>query len=333
MGRTLAMAAMPAVIRPRPARHLILAYRLGWQSIDDLNEIAGHIREIDPSIETFIVPALSRNVVSQRTAATRPTLVISASALGAFRPLRGRVCQGALIPKIDELRMLERAGVNVPRSALLTPDLRLDPAEWGEFVILKPTDIPTSSRGTGVRLMRTRRVRFRAPPEYPPDHPGRFGPMMVQQFIDTGPAISSYRVLTFFGEPLYAVREESLSARVPLTATDEEIESAPIAIQASRETRDRFIDDADVLALARRAHAAIPGVPVKGCDIVRDAATGKLFVIELNCGGNTWHFSSDHLAATRAKNGQAFELCRRQQFDAMRTAARIAVEHTNAEAE
>jgi hypothetical protein len=333
MGRTISMRAVPTTLRSHPARHLILAYRLGWQSIDDLNEIAGHVRDIDPSIGTSIVPALSRNVVSQRAAAARPTLVISASALGSFRPLRGRICQGAAIPKIDELGMLERAGVTVPRSAILTPDLRLDPDEWGELVVVKPTDIPRSSRGAGIRLMRTKRVRFAAPSEYPPDHPGRFGPMMVQQFIDTGPAISSYRVLTFFGEPLYAVCEESLSGRVPLTASDDEIEGAPIAIQAAPETRDRFIEYTDVLALARRAHAAIPGVPLKGCDIVREAATGRLFVIELNCGGNTWHFSSDHLAATRAKNGPAFELRRRQQFDAMRTAARVAVERTNAEAE
>jgi D-alanine-D-alanine ligase-like ATP-grasp enzyme len=50
--------------------------------------------------------------------------------------------------------------------------------------------------------------------------------------------------------------------------------------------------DPDVIALAAKAHAAFPDVPVQGVDIVREAGTGKLFVIEINAGWNTWHFSS-----------------------------------------
>src|SRR2546423_1842840 len=89
----------------------------------------------------------------------------------------------------------------------------------------------------------------------------------------------------------------------------------------------------DVLATARAAHAAIPDVPPKGCDIIRKAATGRLCVLEVNPGGNTWHFSSRFLADRRATNGVAFESQRLHQFDAFRTAARVLVERVRLEAE
>ncbi len=40
--------------------------------------------------------------------------------------------------------------------------------------------------------------------------------------------------------------------------------------------------DADVIALAERAHGEFPDQPLLGTDIVRDADTGKLWVIECN---------------------------------------------------
>ena len=67
-------------------------------------------------------------------------------------------------------------------------------------------------------------------------------------------------------------------------------------------------------------------------DILRDGKTGRLYVIELNCRGNTWHFSSAFEAANRARNGEDFERRRRSQFDALRTTARVLVARTNAEA-
>jgi hypothetical protein len=71
---------------------------------------------------------------------------------------------------------------------------------------------------------------------------------------------------------------------------------------------------------------------LKGTDLLYDATSGRWYVIELNCGGNTWHFSSRFFAETR-RHTPEFEIERRRQFDAMRTAARVLVARTNAEAE
>jgi len=310
---------------------LVLAYQPGWQSLADLAEIRRHIADIERSIAVFVLPGTLPNSVSRRQAGRRPTLVVSPGPLTGFRPQRGTVYQGKPIAKIEQLKRLTAAGVRVPRTAVLGPEMTLDPKVWGAFVVLKPGDLATSSRGIGVGLSRTERVRYRAPADYPARHPGRRGPMIVQQFIDTGPHVEVYRVLTLFGEPLYCQRMHSREPRVGLDADDAHIEAAMIASQAFDEV-ETFVAPRDVLDVARAAHAAMPEIPLKGCDIMREAGSGRLYVLEVNPGGNTWHFSSRFLADIRRKNGAAFEQERRRQFDAMRTAARVLVEKTVSEA-
>src|SRR5262249_48328034 len=157
-----------------------------------------------PSVAVFLVRGDQTHSYIRRKAARRPTLVFSPGQLRGFSPLRGRVYQGGPIEKLEQLRRFRAAGVPVPLTATLTPDLKLDPEVWGEFVILKPSDLAPSSYGGGIQLTRASRVRFKDPTEYPPDHPARRGPMLVQQFVYTGERIAYYRVLTLFGEPLYA---------------------------------------------------------------------------------------------------------------------------------
>ncbi|MEJ0098015.1 MAG: hypothetical protein WDM84_08975 [Bauldia sp.] len=93
---------------------------------------------------------------------------------------------------------------------------------------------------------------------------------MVQQFVDTGETITCYRVLTLFGEPLYFQFNRLADPRVDLNAADEVIERAPIANQSFTDKKRLLITEPDVLALARRAHEAIPEVPLKGVDILRE---------------------------------------------------------------
>jgi len=324
-----------AVAAPSAAAdwHLVLVRLPGWQSHEDWVAIARHVTDIEPRIAPFVVRGDLPHSVLRRQAARRPSLIFSPGRLRHFKPLRGRTYQGGPIAKLEQLQRLAGAGVPVPKTALLTPDLRLDPSEWGEFVIVKPSDLAISSYGLGIQLMRTERAHFKRPAEYPPDHPGRRAPMLVQQFIDTGERVALHRVLTLFGEPLYAIRDRAVEPRVDLGAADEEIERIVVASQAVGKDERKLVADPDVIALARAAHAAIPEVPLKGCDILREANTGALYLLEVNAGGNTWHFSSNHLAAHRRANGPEFERRRREQFDALRTAARVLADKTRAEAE
>lgn len=324
-------SGLPGAARGALSRNLVLAYRPGWQSLSDLGEIKRHVAEIEPTIEVFILPATLPNSVSRKRIALRPTLVVSPGPLTGFNPPRGRVYQGRPVAKLQQVKKLAAAGVRVPRTTVLGPNTRLDPAVWGPFVVVKPADLATASYGVGIKLSRTERVHYRPPADFPAGSPGRRAPMLVQQFIDSGEHVEVYRVLTLFGEPLYCQRMVSRQPRVALDADDATIESSIIASQAFDEV-ETFVSPGDVLDVARAAHAALPEVPLKGCDIMRDARSGLLYVLELNPGGNTWHFSSAFLADMRRANGPAFEQERRRQFDAMRTAARVLVEKTMSEA-
>ena len=51
-------------------------------------------------------------------------------------------------------------------------------------------------------------------------------------------------------------------------------------------------DDAGAIEIAEAAHRAMPDVPLLGSDIVREAETGKYYVLECNPRGDAWLMSS-----------------------------------------
>lgn len=324
-----------AVQESKASRHLVVVLRPGWQSPDDFRDIARRIGKIDPSIGVFLVSGADAAADIVELAATRPTLVFSPGPLGQFRPRRGKVYHGRPVAKVEQVRRLHAAGVPVPMTLVMHPGMGpLDPRVWGRHVIVKPTDLYTSSKGLGIQLMRTERVRYRAPEEYPEGHPGRLGEMVVQQFINTGSHVSAFRVLTLFGTPLFCQFNRTGVPRVPLDSDDATLEAAPVATQGGGGERTReMIYDADVIAMARAAHWAMPEVPLKGVDVVREEATGRLYVLELNTNSNTWHFSSSFQAAERAKFTPEFNRARHEQLDAFGTAAHVLAEVTQREAE
>jgi hypothetical protein len=316
-------------------RHLVIVHQPGWQALSDWYEIAQMVRRIDPTTGVVIVRADRPTPPElQKQAAALPSLVFSAGPLGRFTPERGKVYHGRPIHKFEQLFRLHQAGVRVPPTAMLQPDTNLDPDLWGEFVVVKPTDIGSSSHGACIQLMRTRRVRYIPPENYPEDHPGRRGPMLVQKYIDTGPRIALYRILTLFGEPLYIQYIESKLDRIGLDSTDERIEAEVVANQglSQQDKRKSFVFRADIAALARAAYRAIPEVPLQGCDIVCDARTGLPYILELNPGGNTWHFSSSFQADVREFEGPELQHQRRWHLDAFGTAAHVLAEVTRREA-
>ena len=93
--------------------------------------------------------------------------------LGWFQPRRGKIYCGYIVPKVDQMKALQRAGIAVPKWTVLTPDTRLDPSEWGRVVILKPAAWRFASGGKGISLVRTEKVKFRERMSFPEGHPGR----------------------------------------------------------------------------------------------------------------------------------------------------------------
>jgi len=312
-------------------RHLILVHTVGHQDVRDFDEIARKVRELAPDIEVFVVSNYIASSVTRRRAARKPTLVFSPGVLINFRPSRGKVYAGTPIPKLEQLARIKAAGVPVPPTAEITPNVVLSEAVFGSHVIVKP-GFSEASHGHNMTLTRREAVRFQPREAYPEGHPGRRAPMLAQRFIDTGLLVNHYRVLTLFGAVLLAFKTAATVPRAPLDSPDDEL--AKVMVKARR--RDAPIAreltrDPDVLEMARRAALALPEIPLQGIDIIREAETGKLFALEANPGGNTWIFSKGEMSDRLIKALNVEHLSR--PFDAFTTAAKVLIERTRAEAQ
>jgi len=322
-------------------RNLVLVNDPGRQALSDLELIREEILRLGRGIDVHIAFNSLDNARINRRVAAAPTLTVSFTRLRAFKPSRGRVYVGRRIGKLEQVRLLAEAGVPTPKTRPLTPDFSIADEDWGEFVLIKPDDTSTTN-GYGIQLMRAARVRYRPPEDYPADHPAQRGIMTVQEYIHTGRRPSNYRVLTLFGEPLYCLKGTRSEGDILLDGDDDAIERTSVATTSGHRNRE-LVSDPDVLELARRVHAACPDIPLKGIDIVREEGSGRLLVLEMNGGGNTWHFSSkggwhsrlelgEDLGAAPDRLQDAGREAMIRQFDAFRTAARVLADATVAEA-
>ncbi len=312
-------------------RNLVLVHTPGYQDVEDFQVIARTVQELAPDIEAFVASNNISSSVTRRLASKRPTLVFSPGNLLSFRPSRGKIYAGSPIPKLEQIARFKAAGLPVPARVEITPNFEMPETKFGSFVVVKP-GFSESSHGQFITLMRREAVRFQAKESYPEDHPGRYGPMVAQRFIDTGLFVNHHRVLTLFGTPLLAFKTCSEKPRPSLDSSDDVL--ATIAVKARRRdgpvTR-QFTSDADILELARRSYRALPEIALQGIDIIREVGSGQLYVLEANPGGNTWIFSKGDMTA-RLKTALGVERLT-DQFDAFKTAGKVLIERTRAEAE
>jgi len=157
--------------------------------------------------------------------------------------------------------------------------------------------------------------------------------MLVQEHIDSVDSQGrpfTYRVLTAFGEPLCMAERGLADPRKPLAeiAADPAGRIATNAEGVSK--RANLVVVPDVLALACRVASAFREIPCLGQDIIRDRATGGLYVLETNPGGAVWHLSSDF--ARPPGYDRAYAARRYAQFNALDVVARQLIARTRAEA-
>jgi hypothetical protein len=308
-------------------RNLILVYYKDCVDPADFQDIARIVREKASDIQVFVVEDASMSLPVFVAAASRPTLIVSPIKLQNFIPARGRIFCGRRMPKLLQMQLMRRIGVPVPDWALVEPESRFQAADWGKLVVVKPTGNLLASYARGVELKLTENVEFLPLASYPKTHPGHYGPMFIQRYIDTGPYPAKIRVLTLFGTPLYAeeIRSEDPQL-IPDPPTAEGLQNVQITVVNGPRTR-RFVYDRDVLDLARKVYRAAPFIPLQGCDFIREADTGKLYALEFNPGGNTWHFSSKMSGHQRVEGKK-----RQEQFNAFELAADSLIAQTRASA-
>ena len=304
--------------------NLILVHQKAKQDRADFEAIGQRIGKLAPDIRVFVVDTKQADWADSRFVHGAPTLTVSPMPIKRFAPPSGTVCQGHEFPKDEQYQMLGRLGVPLPDWTAIAPDTVLDPAHWGPYVVVKPA---LGRKGAEIHIKRAGRVRYRPPESFAEDHPARKAPLLAQRFIYTGKWPSNFRVVTFFGRALLCWHCEAAHRYVPLHSRwDFKAKGGITVVSNKTDSTYRLAREADVIALAEQAHAAFPDQPLLGTDIVRDADTGKLYVIECNPRGDAWLISSDMGRMIEAANGLNFM----GQFGALEIAARALVEATRA---
>jgi hypothetical protein len=296
----------------------------------DYEKIAARIHVIARGIMVHLLPdALQSREVMLHLNKLR-SITFSPTVLRQFTPPRGPVFSGQAIPKAEQMRLMAKSGVRTPKWTFLTPHKTFDEAEWGCVVIFKPSAFGFASAGRGIELMRTSAVRYLPPSAYPTDHPGRKGPMIVQQFINSGEYAEDYRVVTIFGHPLYALKRRSLVPMENIIKTGAIRSTTGVVSNASAagQREVHLCYEKSILDFAARLYLAVPQVPFQAVDVRRDVSTGHLYCLEINPGGHTWNFSSKRAQLVPTIDGKR----REEQFGAWEIAARalITMAHSHA---
>lgn len=292
-----------------------------WHS--DIEAIAEKMKTIAPEIKIIgVMTDQSADVISPADW-SRPTLTFSFGRIRRFIPPRGPVYENRFVSKLDQFRAFRRLGIPTPHTAPYQHGMDLNPADWGPFVILKPSDPAKTSSGLYLQVFRTAALSGR---QLPHDHPSRRLPMLVQQWIDTGDKLTVYRCLTLFGAVLYGSRTQRIEARPPLDSPDDVIEAMPAESDRGQGTRTH---DRSLLEFALHMAEAFPRHPILGCDILREDSTGRFYALEVNAGGNVWHFSSPRTARWRTFE-QTHSL--KTEFSSFEIAAEVLAKKTRLEA-
>lgn len=305
--------------------NLALVYRPGIFSSSDYEAIAAEIKKASSDINVFIAPDQLGVDLRREDLSGRPLLTFSPAALKYVTPPRGRIFCGRKIMKSQQMRLLSNGGVRVPKWTLLEPARKYHESDWGRFVILKPDTWGLASKGRGVELVRTASIVYKPPALYAQGAGGYHGDLIVQKFIDTGKYSEDFRVVTMFGRPLYAVHRKSLVEMENLDVTGGNRTSQGVVSNADSGPREvHYCYDEAVLKFASQAYRAIPEVAFQAVDVRREIGTGRLFILEINPGGNTWNFSSARADKLRTIDG----IRREDQLGAWKIAAEALIEYT-----
>jgi acyl carrier protein len=274
-------------------------------------KLADCVRELDPSIHAVV----TRDRAPMDVAVPRnPTLILSPALIRHMPNVNGRLFCGYPLSKSEEYAALEKAGLPVPKWALLTEDHFPDLSEFDDFIVKKPDH---GGRGAEVKIVRKHRVRWKP---VVTRSAGESSSFILQRFIYTGARPVCYRVGTLFGKVLYSMRYEIPENRPAWSGPDDREFSGRSIVASSPDSKVAANYDEEIIRLGERAHSAFPEIPLLGFDIVREVPSGRLFVLEANAIGYVWSFYTGQ----EALYGFSME----KQFDGIRKAAYILAEKT-----
>ena len=306
-------------------RSLVLIHG-GPEYESDFEEIAGKVFALNEDITIYMVSAASDDQMPKE-AWLHPTLVVALTPKFDLKIARGTILRNLPIPKLTQAKLMREAGIPTPPVLPFRFGMNPDPILFGDFVLIKPMSLNLTSSGKGIQVFSRKRLGQLKITDFPPDHlihKDREG-YLVQKFINTGRYASTYRVSTFLGKILYSMKYRSLEASPDLSGPDSAIENGNFTQKGSREN---LLDDCpEAVSLAKRIAEVFSDIPLLAIDLVVEEGTGNMYALEINAGGNTWHFSSRMWAERRAKYPELIRQMKLQ-YSAFDSAAQALVEKT-----
>jgi hypothetical protein len=289
----------------------------------DFKDIAQRIENIAPDIHVRVFHPY-RFTELPDTTWKNPTLLVNLMLSEPLTLPRGAALLSRQLSKLQQDEMFRLGGIRTPKTAKYEIGMQLDPEIWGEFVLMKPMPLHLTSKGKSIQVFRTRRLSGIAAGDFPLNHLVHSTPMLLQQFIDSGPIPQKYRALTLCGEVLYISKDSCSTQRPDFSATDDEIEKG---IYHANGASIEYGQYPEIHEFALRMAAAFPSIPLLGCDIIADACTGELYALEVNAGGNVWHFSSKMMAESRTRKPDVIKKIH-EQYGAFDVAAKALIKTT-----
>lgn len=303
-----------------PKKSLILVISETRCDPADFLDIAQRIRAQAPDV---MVQVLTPDRLGQAAKSlwSRPTLAVCLKSIPKLKMPRGRMLMCWAIPKLQQAEIMKLNGIATPHAQTYRFGMNFDETVWGSHVILKPNDLRFSSKGAGLEVISAKELSGKSEQDFPPDHFARTHEMLVQRFIDTGKHPIWYRAMTLLGEVLTIYK-------VTFTAEKGADGSVPKDFHSkSSEAMREFQHYPNVHAFARKTAAAFANWPLLGCDILEEHGTGNLYALEVNAGGNIWHFSSPFSAKHRAAHPE-YAAPRMNQYGAFDVAAKALINAT-----
>ncbi|MGB4347146.1 MAG: hypothetical protein WBJ21_12215 [Burkholderiaceae bacterium] len=306
----------------------LLAISIRDESFEDFLNIAKRVNRLDSSIGILIrngsfhpreIPLRYQNI---------PLLTLYLVNPPDTPHTRGCSLSVKDLGKLEEYKNFIAAGVPIPKVKPYTIGETVDAAEWGDYVVLKPV---YSSHAIGNLLIPTNWLKQIERNTIPPTHPLASNLYLLQQFVNTGAHAMSYRVLSFLGQPLMCIswrraRPIKFPESLDEIFTNESFTSNFKQEENLFDEREfKIANDEEVVKFSSQVFNANPDLPLQGIDIVRDAVSGKLFVLENNSGGNVWTFSNQASPTLKAIGRKALVT----QFMAFDRAAEILVKKTH----
>ncbi|QDD11713.1 hypothetical protein [Candidatus Methylopumilus rimovensis] len=261
------------------------------ESIDDFHQIARRAHRLDPSIAVIPIAEHLHSSLIPQSLLNLPMLVIFL----VNPPQKEFALAGKMavkrMTKLEEYEHFKKHNIPCLPIEAFTWGMTLDKSIYGDWVVLKPQNI--QSTGKDVNMVPTDLIPSLTLEDFPADHLIRRDQYYVQKFVKTGEKPSHYRVLVFCGEVLYSSGSTHFSIYPSFQSNLDLLLSTSITANFNGKREIYFTKSNQLIDLALKTAKSFDNLPIFGIDIISDGLTNKLYVLEVNSGGNVWHFSSE----------------------------------------